>query len=131
MPIIAIEVRKKYSDSEAEGIMDAVHAALVTSFKCRPEDKNVRLIEHAAERFCCSNKREAPDRFTQITIDCIKGRKPETKRKLFREIVSNLAAVGIPANAIEILIREQEGENFGIRGGRAASDIDLGYKIEV
>ena len=46
-------------------------------------------------------------------------------------IVRNLAALGIPKDHVKILLREIPKENWGIRGGQAAVDIDIGFKIEV
>ncbi len=131
MPNILIEIRKVYTPQEETAIIDAVHDALLASFKTRPQDKNVRLIVHDPERFSCSHLRQNPERFTHITIDCIKGRSLEAKRKLYRTIIEKLEPFGIPLQEIEIIIREFDAENFGIRGGYPASDVDLGYSIEV
>ena len=38
---------------------------------------------------------------------------------------------GIPKDHTMIILREIPTDNFGIRGGQAASDIDLGFKIDV
>ncbi len=131
MPSILIEVRKPYSPQEEAAIIDAVHDALVECFKNPPQDKNVRLIVHPPNRFQCSPLRKNPEAFTHITIDCIKGRSIETKRKLYRTIVERLTPFGIPKEEIEIILREMPLENFGIRGGHAASDLDLGFTVDV
>jgi phenylpyruvate tautomerase PptA (4-oxalocrotonate tautomerase family) len=43
----------------------------------------------------------------------------------------NLAVLGIPADHILILLRESPLENWGIRGGQAACDVDLGFQVNV
>jgi len=129
MPSVLVEVRKKYTKEEEIGIMEAVHDALLASFKTRPQDKNIRLIVHSPHRFLCSLPK--PEFFTHITIDCFVGRSKEAKANLYCTIVEKLAPFGIPADHIEIIIREMERVNFGIRGGKAASDIDLGFKVDV
>ncbi len=131
MPNILIEVRKAYTAQQESQIIDAVHDALVAAFKTRPQDKNVRLVVHDPRRFSCSDMRENPECFTHITIDCMKGRSLEAKRKLYRLIIEKMKPFGIPPNEVEIIIREFDKENFGIRGGYPASDLDLGYMIEV
>jgi len=45
--------------------------------------------------------------------------------------VRNLGKLGIPAGDIKILLRESGAENWGIRGGVPASEVDLGFKVDV
>ena len=66
-----------------------------------------------------------------ISIDCFAGRSLEAKRNLYRSIVRNLEIFGIPNNHVKILLREIQRENWGIRGGQAGCDVDLGFKVEV
>ncbi len=42
-----------------------------------------------------------------------------------------LAEPGIPRDHVTIVLRESETENWGIRGGQAAFDIDLGFNVNV
>jgi hypothetical protein len=37
----------------------------------------------------------------------------------------------IPRDHVSILLRESEAQNWGIRGGQAASDVDLGFTVTV
>ena len=46
-------------------------------------------------------------------------------------IVKNLEKFGIPNDHVKILLREITKENWGIRGGQAACDVDLGFKVDV
>jgi phenylpyruvate tautomerase PptA (4-oxalocrotonate tautomerase family) len=45
--------------------------------------------------------------------------------------VRNLAALGVPENDIKIILLEVPLQNWGIRGGVPASEIDIGFKIDV
>ena len=131
MPSVIIEIRRKYSKSEEIALMDAVHKAMIDSLKILENDKNIRLIVHEPHRFACPPDGENPDLYTHISIDLFKGRTLETKKKLYREIVNNLKSFGIPPDHVKILLREIKRDNWGIRGGYAASEIDLGYEIDV
>jgi phenylpyruvate tautomerase PptA (4-oxalocrotonate tautomerase family) len=131
MPSVLIEVRRKYNPAQEVAIMEAVHAALREAFKILPEDKNVRFLVHDPHRFACPPDREKPDRYTHISIDAFAGRSLEAKRNLYKAIVNNLEPLGIPKNHVKILLRELPTENWGIRGGQAGCDVELGYKIEV
>ena len=86
---------------------------------------------HAPTHFQVFDYLIQPERFTHITIDCFSGRTLETKRKLYQQLVKNLVAFGIPEDHILITLRESPLENWGIRGGQAACDVDLGFKVNV
>ena len=131
MPSVLIEVRQKYSQDREIALMEAVHAALREAFKILPGDKNVRLIVHEPHRFACPPDREKPECYTHISIDAFAGRSLDAKRNLYKAIVNNLEPFGIPKNHVKILLREITKENWGIRGGQAGCDIELGFKVEV
>ena len=131
MPSVLIEVRQKYSQDREIALMEAVHAALREAFKILPGDKNVRLIIHEPHRFACPPDREKPEYYTHISIDVFAGRSLDAKRSLYKAIVNNLEAFGIPKNHVKILLREIAKENWGIRGGQAGCDVELGFKVEV
>lgn len=131
MPSTLIEVRRQYSDADEVAILDAVQAALVAAFRIPPQDRNVRLVVHAPHRFACSPRLAEPEYFTFVSIDCFAGRSIDAKRSLYAEIVDRLAAFGIPRDHITINLRESTAENWGIRGGQAACDVDLGFNVKV
>ena len=131
MPSVLIEVRKRYPQEEEIALMEAVHAALREAFRILSHDKNIRLIVHEPHRFACPPDREKPEFYTHISIDAFAGRSLEAKRNLYMAIVKNLEPFGIPKNHIKILLREIPRENWGIRGGQAGCDVELGFKVEV
>jgi phenylpyruvate tautomerase PptA (4-oxalocrotonate tautomerase family) len=59
------------------------------------------------------------------------GRSMETKRSLYQAIVHNLGRLGVPPADIKITLVEVPPENWGIRGGHPASEVDLGFEIKV
>jgi phenylpyruvate tautomerase PptA (4-oxalocrotonate tautomerase family) len=131
MPSALIEVRREYSEQEEVALIDAVHGALITAFQIPPQDKDVRLVVHAPHRFACSPRLTQPEFFTLVTIDCFAGRSLDAKRTLYSEIVTNLKAFNIPPDHVTILVRDHPTQNWGIRAGQAASDLDLGFNINV
>ncbi len=131
MPSVLIEIRKRYTPDEEVALMDAVHGALREAFKILPGDRNVRLLVHEPHRFACPPDRARPELYTHVSIDAFAGRSLDAKRALYRGIVANLGLLGIPADHVKILLRELPRENWGIRGGQAACDVDLGFEIEV
>lgn len=111
--------------------MDAVHDALQRAFRIPPEDRHVRLLAHQPHRFACPPGAAQPDRYTQVSIDAFAGRSIDAKRALYREIAEGLEPLGIPADHVSIVLRDIPRSDWGIRGGNAASDIDLGFDVNV
>lgn len=131
MPSSSIEVRREYSHADEVALIDAVHEALVAAFKIPVEDKHVRLVIHEPHRFVTSPGLERPECYTQVTVDCLAGRSVSAKRSLYRELVTRLERFDIPADHVTVLLRDVPAENWGIRGGQAACDVDLGYDLDV
>ena len=59
------------------------------------------------------------------------GRTPDAKRKLYAGIAANLARAGVDPQRTLVVLHEPPLANWGIRGGQAATDVDLGFKIDV
>ncbi|TAJ50933.1 MAG: tautomerase family protein [Nevskiaceae bacterium] len=131
MPASLIEVRRAYTPDEETRLIDAVHTALVTAFRIPEADKTVRLLVHSPQRMACSPKLSQPERFTLVSIDAFAGRSLDAKRALYQAIVSGLEPLGIPRDHVKVLLRELPRQNWGIRGGQAACDVELGFQVEV
>lgn len=131
MPHALIEVRHRWSDAQEVAIIDAVHGALVAAFRIPPKDKHVRLVVHEPHRFAVPPHLERPEYLTLVSVDCFAGRSLAAKRALYAGIVDGLAALGIPPDHVSVTLRESPAENWGIRGGQAACDVDLGFAVEV
>lgn len=129
MPNVTIEVRKRYTREQEVAIIDAVHAALMEGIKTPDWDKTIRLVVHEPHRFATPPKKD--DRYTLVDIDLFSGRSLEAKKALYRAVVKNLGKLGIPADHVKILLRESAAENWGIRGGVPASEVELGFKVDV
>jgi phenylpyruvate tautomerase PptA (4-oxalocrotonate tautomerase family) len=129
MPLIRVEIREGWSPAEKAGLLDAMHAAAVEALRIPDEDRTQILTEHPAEAF------ELPpgkgERFTLAEITMFAGRSLDAKRRLYRAVVTNLGRLGIPPSDVLIVLHEVPLENWGIRGGTPASDVDLGYEIGV
>lgn len=131
MPSSVVEVRRVYTETEEVAIIDAVHDALVSAFQIPEEDKHVRLVVHEPHRFSHAPNLARPELYTFVSIDCFAGRSIGAKRNLYAEIVKRLSLLGIPPDHVTIVLRESVTENWGIRGGQAACDIDLGFDVNV
>lgn len=131
MPSALIETRQTHPRDQEEAMISAVHGALCEAFKIKSRDRNVRLVAHEPHRFACPPDIAKPALYTYISIDAFAGRSLEAKRSLFKSIVAGLEPLGIPRDHVGIVLREAPTSDWGIRGGQAACDLDLGFKIDV
>jgi hypothetical protein len=115
--------------TEPAAVIDAVQSALREALKIPESDRTLRLIEHLPSHFAVPPGRG--DRFTLVEITMFSGRSMDAKRTLYQAIVRNLVPLGVPALDIKITLIETPPENWGLRGGMPASEIDLGFKIDV
>lgn len=103
----------------------------MSCFAIPVEDRNLRFVVHEPHRFFVLPHREHSDRATLVTIDCFAGRSLAVKRALYAQIVERLGGLGVPPEDVTVLLRETPRADWGIRGGQAASDVDLGFDVEV
>jgi phenylpyruvate tautomerase PptA (4-oxalocrotonate tautomerase family) len=129
MPHVLVEARRGLWPQQKKVLLEAAHAALVAAFKIPDTNRVGRFLEHAPEDFAIPAGKG--ERFAIVTIDALAGRSLEAKRALYREIVTRFEAAGIPKDDVVIVLHEIPPENWGTRGGQAASDLDLGFNLKV
>jgi phenylpyruvate tautomerase PptA (4-oxalocrotonate tautomerase family) len=130
MPMVLIEIANQYSQEKEIALMESVRSALLETFKVTNHALNIRLLVHEIHRFSVPINTH-PELYTLISIDCFSGRSITAKRNLYTSLVTHLNALGIPKDHVKIVLRESSRENWGILGGFAGCDVDVGYHIEV
>ena len=129
MPLVRIEITTGKSQAYKAAMLDGIHNALVEAIKIPDSDRRQRLYELDELHF---ERTGRSDQYMIIEITMFKGRSFEAKKALYAAIVRNLEAdPGIPGGEISIVIHEPPLENWGIRGGKPASELDLGFNIKV
>ena len=130
LPLVKIEILKGYSKEYKKAILDAVHDALVESIKIPDHDRFQRLYELEKENFeFPPNKSE---HVTLIEITMFPGRSLEAKKAFYQNLVDKLAKnPGIDGDDITIILFEPPMDNWALRGGKPASEVDIGFKIDV
>lgn len=130
MPIVNVSMAKGRSASVKKKMLDIIHDALVASIKIPDRDRNQRITEYDKALF-----EKPPERskdFTIIEITLFTGRSMDAKRELYRAITEGLNKdLGIDGNDIMIVLHEVPMENWGIRGGKPANEVDLGFNVKV
>ena len=130
MPLVKISLRKGRGPDYKRALLDGVHAALVEAFLIPDHDRHQQLLELDEE--CFEIPASKSNQFVLVEIIAFQGRSLEAKRKLYAAIVRNFGnAPGIAGDDVMIILHEPPKENWGIRGGRPASEVDLGFRVDV
>jgi phenylpyruvate tautomerase PptA (4-oxalocrotonate tautomerase family) len=129
MPLVRIEIAEGRPARIREGLLDAVHGALVEALAIPDGDRTQRLIEHDRMNFEMDVGRS--EDYVLVEITMFPGRSRDAKKALYASIVRNLGRLGISADDITIVLHEPPLVNWGIRGGMPADEVDIGYDLGV
>jgi len=129
MPLVTIVMIKGKSKEYKKSIFNAVHGSLVAAFKIPDHDRNQRIIEIEPDNLEYPEGKS--DNFLTIEMTVFPGRSFQAKKILYKEIASRLHRLGIKGDDILIILKEPPLENWGIRGGYPANEVDIGFKLNV
>ena len=129
MPIARIEVRRSWPREQQQALIQALHIAMLEALKIPEWDRQIRYVEHRPEHFAVPPG--ASENYTLVELSMFPGRSLEAKRNLYQGIVKRFGEFGITPKDIFIVLNEVPMDNWGIRGGTPASEVDLGFKIDV
>lgn len=127
MPIVHVHLRAGRTPAQKKAFLDALHAAFVAALGLKPEDRSQLLHEYAPEDF---EGRYGPDTVL-VEASVFPGRSLDAKRALYRKVAEAMDALGIGRDKVLVTLHEPPMESWGIRGGQAACDVQLGFKIDV
>lgn len=122
MPLVTLTVRKPKSGAFKAAVLDAVHAALVSS-GVPATDKFQRVIELAAADFRFDPsypdlKSDRTDDFVLIEVLWSVGRSVKVKKKLLEELMASLSHQGLNPENVMVCFKETLWENWSFGGGR-------------
>ncbi len=129
MALVRVDIYKGKTEEHKKTILDTIHEALVEAFKMPEDDISQRLYEFEEENFERRNNKSK--NFIIIEITAFKGRSKEAKKLLYKILTEKLVKnLSIEINDVVIYINEPDLGNWGICG-KAADEVDLGFKINV
>ncbi len=122
MPLVTLTVRKPKSGAFKTKVLDAVHAALVSS-GVPAADRFQRVIELDAEDFRFDPsypdvRTERNDDFVLVEILWSVGRSVKVRKKLLEELAAALTGLGLDMENVMIVFKETTWENWSFAGGR-------------
>jgi len=129
MPLVKIETRKSWNASQKKEIMEAIHSSMREALKIPENDRDIRFHEHHPDDFQVSP--DKTENYILVEISMFIGRSLQAKKELYQDIVTNLGKLGVLASDVFVVLHEVPLENWGIRGGIPASEVDLGFKVGV
>ena len=127
MPTVRIELIKGRDEQSLIKIRNLIIDSVIESLQLLSDDRNVRLIEYHPDFF-----QMKPPYEILIEISMFVGRSKDTKKKLYQTIVNKLESdCSIEKEKVLITLNEQPLENWGVRGGIPADEVDLGFKVKI
>ena len=129
MPLAKIEVRKSRPAKEVAAMIEAVYQAQREALKVPEGDRQIRYFEHKPEHFAVPPGKT--ENYTLVEIALFPGRTLEAKRNLYKSIVRRFGELGIAPSDVFIVLHEPPLDNWGVRGGLPASEVDLGFNLNV
>ena len=122
MPLVTLTVRKPKSGTYKTTLLNAVHAALVSS-GVPATDRFQRVFELEAEDFRFDPtypdvKTQRNEEFALIEILWSVGRSVKVKKKLLEELMATLAQSGVDTENVMVCFKETSWENWAFAGGR-------------
>jgi phenylpyruvate tautomerase PptA (4-oxalocrotonate tautomerase family) len=122
MPLVTLTVRKPKSSAFKFTVLDAVHAALISS-GVPAADKFQRVIELEADDFRFDPsypdlQTERNEDFVLIEILWSVGRSVKVKKKLLEQLMSTLSESGFNPENVMVCFKDTTWENWAFGGGR-------------
>jgi phenylpyruvate tautomerase PptA (4-oxalocrotonate tautomerase family) len=131
MALARIEILEGRTSEEKRSLLEAVRGALSEALQAPRDDPTVRLAEYPREHFLPPHPALHTDRYMLVEVTMFAGRSMDRKRRLYGAIVERLAALGVPSNDVLIVLHEPPMENWALNGGIPASEVDVGFKVEI
>lgn len=129
MPFAKIEVRRPRPEPEVQAMIEAVYQAQREALRVPEDDRQIRYLEHKPEHFAVPPGKS--ENYTFVEILLFPGRSLEAKKALYASIVRRFGELGIAPSDIFIVLHEPPLQNWGVRGGQPASEVDVGFNLNV
>lgn len=127
MPSTRIETTAGWI-AEPAALIAAVQDAIVEGIRIPAGDRDIRLLEYPAHSFAAPHGKGL--RYTVVELSMFTGRSLDAKRRLYAAVATAFERFGLPASDLKVIVHDVPRENWGL-GGKAATDIEIGFTVEV
>lgn len=129
MPYVRIETRQGWLEGRSEELFDGIDQALVDVLGVPPGDSLLRLHCHATEMIRLPLG--CDPRFVLLEVALFPGRSLATKRALYRALTDAVVVLGVSPDAVTVMLNEVALDNWGIRNGQVASNVNFDFPIKI
>lgn len=129
MPCLRMETTEGWLLGRNAELFARIDAVLCRVLQVPPNDSLIRLSEYPPHQL--SRPAANGPCYSYIEVALFAGRSLDTKRALYAGLTQTLAELGVPAADVTIALIEVGLDNWGIRGGKPASDFSFGFPIEI
>ena len=127
MPVTRITTNFRLGEDKQK-LVDGFHEMMQETLQIKMQDRLILLDEKPDGFF---QPTHTAGHYVFVEIQLFNGRSLKVKRQLYKRIVKFMQDIGVNPENTRIVLHEIARENWGIRGGRAACDVDLGYPVRV
>ncbi len=129
MPHAVVHRLRGAPPEQRRGLIEAVNSAMVEVLRVPDVNHPVRLCDYESDAFLIPAG--SSESFTLIEATIFTGRTLETKRRLYTSLIDRMKDLGIGPDDVRIVLYEVPLENWGLRGGTPASELDLGFEVGI
>ena len=126
MPHAVVHRLRTAQPENRRGLIEAVNRAMIEALRVPDDSHPVRLCEYESDAFLIPVGSSGSFTLIEATIWT-----PETKRRLYTGLIDRMKGLGVAARDVRIVLYEVPLENWGLSGGTPASEIDLGFEVEI
>ncbi len=125
-PVVKIDIIEGKSTEYKNAVLDGVHQAIIKTFNVPKSELLQRLYELPFNNFEYPKDRTVDATIIEITM--FPGKSLKIKRELYQRIVNNLKKnPGIDGSDVMIILLEPPLENWSVRGGKPAGEVDFDF----
>lgn len=127
MPVAKVHISRAQAQRLLTVLPSSISQALAHAYQIPESD--VQVLINAYEEGYLTSHHEG---FIFIEILAIEGRSKDAKKALYAKMVENVCRdTSIPSASVLIMLHEMPRDNCGVRGGQMASEVELGFKVDV
>lgn len=126
MPVAKIHISTELNEDQCRALAEDARHSVVDSLGLAPEFGKV--IINQTPLYCRSVDESRDPNFVLAEVLMFKGRTQEIKNRLYKNLTKVISRhTGVDGANVFIDIIESDRRDWGIRGGVAANEVELGY----